>query len=40
MCIRDSVRSFGRGAYGDLADFAPITATEGAVSYTHLAERC
>ena len=22
------VRSFGRGAYGDLADFAPITATE------------
>ena len=42
------VRSFGRGAYGDLADFAPITATEGdcyarvkvrcleAVSYTHL----
>ena len=23
------VRSFGRGAYGDLADFAPITSTEG-----------
>ena len=27
--ITYDVRSFGRGAYGDLSDFAPITATEG-----------
>ena len=33
------VRSFGRGAYGDLADFAPITATEGDC-YARVKVRC
>ena len=33
------VRSFGRGAYGDLTDFAPITATEGDC-YARVKVRC
>ena len=33
------VRSFGKGAYGDLADFQPITATEGDC-YARVKVRC